>query len=106
MSSPPRLYPTDLSDAEWTILEPLIPAAKSGGRPPTWTRRLILDAIFYVTRSGCQWKLLPREYPPHKTVYHYFRLWRIDGTWEQLNARLRERERVRQGRHPQPSACI
>ncbi len=106
MSSPPRLYPTDLSDAEWTILEPLIPAPKPGGRPPKWARRLLLDAIFYVTRSGCQWKLLPREYPPHKTVYHYFRLWRSDGTWEQLNATLRERERVRQGRHPQPSGCI
>lgn len=106
MISPPRLYPTDLSDAEWTILEPLIPAPKSGGRPATWTRRIILDGIFYVVRSGCQWRLLPREYPPWRTVYHYFRAWRLDGTWEQLNTTLRERERVRQGRNPQPSGCI
>jgi len=106
MVSPPRLYPTDLSDAEWMILEPLIPAAKSGGRPPKWTRRQILDGIFYLVRSGCHWRLLPREFPPWKTVYHYFRAWRIDGTWERLNTILRERERSRQGRDPQPSRCI
>jgi putative transposase len=106
MPSPPRLYPTDLSDAEWTILEPLIPPAKPGGRPCKWTRRQILDAIFYLVRSGCHWRLLPREFPPWKTVHHYFRAWRLDGTWERLNATLRERERVRQGRHPQPSGCI
>jgi transposase len=64
MSSPPRLYPTDLSDAEWTILGPLIPAAKAGGRPLTWSRRRVCDAIFYLIRSGCQWRLLPHEYPP------------------------------------------
>jgi putative transposase len=106
MASSPRLYPTDLSDAEWRILEPLIPPAKPGGRPPKWTRRAILDGIFYLVRSGCHWRLLPHEFPPWKTVYHYFRVWRIDGTWERLNTTLRERERTRQGRHPQPSGCI
>lgn len=106
MTSPPRLYATDLTDAEWMILEPFVPAPKPGGRPPKWTRRQILDGIYYVLRSGCQWALLPREYPPAKTVYHYFRLWRLDGTWERLHAALREKERVRQGRHPQPSGCI
>jgi len=68
MASPPRFYPTDLSDAEWAILEPLVPAPKPGGRPTNWTRRQILDGIFYVVRSGCQWRLLPREFPPWKTV--------------------------------------
>jgi putative transposase len=106
MSSPPRLYPTDLSNAEWTILESFITAAQPGGRPPRWTRRQIVDGIFYVVRSGCQWRLLPREFAPWQTVYHYFRLWRIDGTWERINTALRERERVRQGRNPQPSGCI
>ena len=106
MTSPPRLYPTDLADAEWAILEPLIPAAKPGGRPIKWTRRAILDGIFYLIRTGCQWRLLPREFPPWKTVYHYFRAWRLDGTWERLNTTLRERERGRQGRDPQPSGCI
>jgi putative transposase len=90
MASPPRLYATDLSDAEWHILEPLIPAAKPGGRPIVWPRRIILDGIFYVVRSGCQWRLLPREYPPWQTIYHYFRLWRINGLWEQLTHALRE----------------
>lgn len=106
MASSPRLYPTDLSDAEWALLAPLIPPAKPGGRPPKWTRREILDGIFYVVRSGCQWRLLPREYPPHKTVYHYFRLWRLDGTWKRLNTTLRALERRRQGRDPEPSGCI
>jgi len=106
MPSPSRFYPTDLSDAEWAILEPLVPAPKPGGRPTKWTRRQILDGIFYVVRSGCQWRLLPREFPPWKTVYHYFRAWRLDGTWERLNTTLRERERIRQGRDPQPSGCI
>ncbi len=94
------------ADAEWAILEPLVPAPKPGGRPPKWTRRHILDGIFYVVRSGCQWRLLPREFPPAKTVYHYFRLWRIDGTWERMNSRLREQERCRHGREAQPSGCI
>ena len=106
MSSPPRLYASDLSDAEWAILEPLIPGPKPGGRPAKWPRRLILDGIFYVVRSGCQWRLLPREFPPAKTVYHYFRAWRLDGTWERLNTVLRQRERIRQGRDPEPSGCI
>ena len=89
MSSPPRLYPTDLSDAEWRILEPLIPAPKPGGRPCRWSRRAIMNGIFYLVRSGCQWRLLPREFPPWKTVYHSFRAWRLDGTWEQLTTTLR-----------------
>ncbi len=66
--------------------------------------REILDAVFYVVRGGCAWRLLPHDFPPWKTVYHYFRLWRIDGTWERLNAAIRERLRVRLGREPQPSA--
>lgn len=106
MASPPRFYPTDLSDAEWAILEPLVPAPKPSGRPTKWTRRQILDGIFYLVRAGCQWRLLPREFPPWKTVYHYFRAWRIDGSWEGAHTALRERERVRQGRNPQPSGCI
>jgi putative transposase len=68
--------------------------------------REILDAVFYVVRSGCAWRLLPHDFPPWKTVYHYFRVWRIDGTWEGLHAALRERVRVRLGRDPQPSAGI
>ena len=76
------------------------------GRPRVHPLREILDAIFYVVRSGCQWRLLPHEFPPWQTIYHYFRLWRLDGTWERLNAVLRERLRERTGRHPHPSAGI
>jgi len=106
MSPPPHVYATDLSDAEWAILASLLPAPKPRGRPMKWPMRTIMDGIFYVVRSGCQWRLLPREFPPWQTVYHYFRLFRIDGTWEHLNAVLRARERVRLGRQAQPSAAI
>ena len=99
-------YPSDLSDHEWEILAPLIPPAKPGGRPRKWPMREILDAIFYLLRSGCQWRMLPRNFPPWSTVHHYFRLWRLDGTWEKINALLRERIRLRGGRDPQPSAGI
>ena len=68
--------------------------------------REILDAVFYIVRSGCAWRLLPHDFPPWKTVYHYFRLWRMDGTWERMHAALRERARVRLGRDPQPSSGI
>jgi putative transposase len=80
----------------------------SSGRPRVHTLREILNAIFYIVRSGCTWRLLPHEFPPWKTVHHYyFRTWRIDGTsWEKLHAALRERLRVRLKRDPQPSAGI
>ena len=85
------LYPSDLSDQEWEILAPLIPPAKPGGRPRKWQMSKMLNALFYLLRSGCQWRMLPREFPPWSTVHHYFRLWRLDGTWEKINAVLRER---------------
>jgi putative transposase len=100
------LYTTDLSDAEWALLKPYLPASKSTGRPRTHAPRQMLDAIFYILRSGCPWRLLPRDFPPWKTVYHYFRQWRLDGTFERLNAVLRERLRLRSGRDPHPSAGI
>ena len=99
-------YPTDLSDAEYACLEPHLPRPAHPGRPRIHPLREILDAIFYVVRTGCQWRLLPHEFPPWRTVYHYFRRWRLDGTWEGLNGALRERLRARVGRDPQPSAGI
>ncbi len=99
-----KAYQTDLSDAEWEIVEPHLPASKATGRPRLRPPREILDAVFYIVKSGCAWRLLPHDFPPWKTVYHYFRLWRIDGTWEKLNAAIRQRLRVRLGRDPQPSA--
>ncbi len=103
---PRRAYPTDLTDAQWAILEPLVPPAKPGGRPPKHPRRELVDAMRYVLRSGGAWRLMPHEFPPWQTVYHYFRLWRDDGTWERINAALRERVRVAAGRDPTPSAAI
>ena len=101
-----RAYPTDLSDAEYAYLEPHLPVPLQQGRPRVHALREILDAIFYAVRSGCQWRLLPYEFPPWQTVYPYFRLWRLDGTWEGLNAALRDRLRERAGRAPEPSAGI
>jgi putative transposase len=99
-------YPTDLTDTEWHLLAPYLPAAATVGRPRTHSYRVILDAIFYIVRSGCAWRLLPRDFPSWKTVYHYFRRWRLDGTWERLHTALREAVRVQQGREPTPSAAI
>ncbi len=100
-----KAYQSDLSDAEWACLEVHLPAApETTGRPRLHDIREILDAIFYVLRSGCAWRLLPNDFPPWKTVYHYFRLWRLDGTWERINTAIRQRLRVRLGRDPQPSA--
>ncbi len=106
MSSPTRRYPSDLSNREWELLAPLLPPAKPGGRPRKWPLRNILDAIFYLLKSGCQWRMLPREFPPWSTVHHYFRRWRLDGTWERVNANLRNNLRLAAGRTPQPSAGI
>jgi putative transposase len=99
-------YSTDLTDREWAVLHPLLPPAKPGGRPRRSDLRLILDAIFYVLRSGCPWRLLPRDFPPWPTVFDYFRKWRLAGVWEQLNAALREQVRTRAGRQPTPSGAI
>lgn len=99
-------YPTDLNDVEWQILKPLVPPAKPGGRPRTTNMREVLNAIFYVLRSGCAWRMLPHDYPPWKTVYDYFRQWRIDGVWEQINETLRVRLRKADGREAEPSAAI
>jgi putative transposase len=101
-----RTYPTDLSDKEWELLEPYLPAQKWRGRPRLHSPRQILNAVFYILKTGCQWRMLPREFPPWKTVFHYFRVWRLDGTWERLNRAMRERLRAQLGRDLQPSAGI
>jgi putative transposase len=99
-------YQSDLSDAEWICLEPHLPAPKAYGRPRLHGPREILDAILYVLKSGCAWRLLPHDFPPWRTVYHYFRAWRLSGLWERMHSALRERVRVRLERNPLPSAGI
>jgi putative transposase len=101
-----KAYQTDLSDEKWSFLKPFVPLPNATGRPKTHSAREILNAVFYIVRGGCAWRLLPHEFPPWKTVYHYFRSWRLDGTWERMHAALRKRVRVRLKRNPQPSAAI
>jgi putative transposase len=101
-----RTYPTDLSNAEWGCLKPHLPAPKATGRPRLYPLRENLDAIFYIVRSGCSWRLLPHDFPPWRSVYHYFREFRLDGTWERMHAAIRKRVRVRLERNLQPSAGI
>ncbi len=101
-----KSYPTDLTDDEWRILEALVPPIKSGGRPADHSRREIVNAILYVLRTGCQWRALPHDLPAWKTVYTYFRNWRLNGTWEGIHTALRQHVRQVHGRHPQASAAI
>ena len=101
-----KRYPTDLSEREWAILEPLVPAVKRGGRPAIHARREIVNAIRYVLRGGNSWRMLPHDLPPWQTAYYYFRRWRDEGTWEAIHTALRERVRAQLGREPTPSAAI
>ena len=101
-----QIYSSDLTDGEWLVLEPLVPAPKRGGRPAKYPRREIINAIRYVARTGCAWRLLPHDLPPWQLVYHYFWVWRRDGTWRQIHATLHLRIRQAQGREPTPSAAI
>lgn len=105
-----KSYLSDLTDEQWTIVEPLLPPAKQrqrGGRPRAVDMREVLNTLFYLNRSGCQWDMLPHDLLPKSTVYDYFARWRDDGTWAKLVKALRERTRVEAGREPTPSAaCI
>lgn len=102
-----KAYPTDLNDAEYRLVEPLLPCkshAGKRGRPRQWTLHEILNAIFYVLRSGCAWRLMPHDLPPWQTVYGYYWRWYKDGTWEKINTALVPQVRIQAGRAPQPSA--
>jgi putative transposase len=101
-----QVYPSDLTDAQWERLLPFIPPAKPGGRPRTVNLRAIINAIFYRTKTGCQWRQLPRDFPPWGTVAGYYRIWRRTGVWQQMHDQLREAVRVKAGREPTPSAAI
>src|SRR5438105_1510806 len=103
----PRLsYPSDITDAQWAVLAPLIPPPKPGGRPARYSRREILNAIFYVVRTGCPWRSLPHDFPPYRIVYWYLMTWRNEGLWRKIHDRLREQLRRAESRHSQPSAGI
>jgi putative transposase len=101
-----KTYQSDLTDKEWEQIKPYIPAAKRGGRPQTTDMREVLNAIFYVVKTGCQWAMLPHDFPAKGTVYHYFNTWRKEGVWEVMNRQLREQLRQEMGREASPSAGI
>ncbi len=99
-------YSSDLTDAQWQRIAPLIPPAKPGGRHRSVDIRAILNAIFYRTKTGCQWRNLPHDLPPWSTAAGYYRIWRRAGVWETIHDALREQVRVKVGREPTPSAAI
>ena len=96
-------YPSDLTDEQWEIVRPLIPVSRVG-RPREVDMREVLNAIFYLDRAGCQWDMLPHDFPPKSTVYDYFAQWRDDGTWQEIMDALRQKVRVAAGKEPSPSA--
>jgi putative transposase len=99
----PPTYLTDLSDAEWQLLEPLLPEPHTG-RPRRHRLRTIVNAVLYVLRTGCAWRFLPAGWPPWQTVYYHLRRWRLDGIWQRIHTMLRRRLRIQLGREPEPSA--
>jgi putative transposase len=101
-----RRYDTDLTDAAWKLVAPLLPAARPGGRPLTTDVRSVVNAIFYVLRTGCQWRMLPHHFPPWGTVYYYFRNWENAGTWTQLHDAIYKQTRQAAGRAVCPSVVI
>ncbi|MFE6974317.1 IS5 family transposase [Streptomyces sp. NPDC057682] len=109
-----RAYPSDLSDARWELIEPVLSAwrferrgrALDFGRPPRHDLREIMNAILYVDRTGCQWAYLPHDFPPHQSVYGYFARWQKDGVFAQLNGLLRELVRQQEGKSAEPTACV
>ena len=103
---PPSRYPSDLSDAGWSVLEPLLASSEKRGRPPKWPLRRAVDAVFYLLRSGCAWRMLPREYPPWQTVYYHFRKWLLNGRLRRAHDQLREAVRESEGLERDPSASV
>ncbi len=102
-----QIYPTDLTDRQWEYIKDYLPAAKAGGRPRSVEMRQVLNAILYIVVSGCQWRLLPRDYPKWQTVYTYFRSWCDDGSWQRIHDTLRAEVRRTAGRHKHPTAgCL
>lgn len=102
----PTNYPTDMNDAEWAIIAPYVNHDPKIGSPRTVCIRCVVNAIFYINRTGCQWNMLPKDFPSYGTVFYHYRTWAHDGTWEQINTDLRRAVREQSGRDPEPSLGI
>jgi transposase len=104
------MYPSDLTDAQWARLEPLLQPARgqrhAGGRPRKYRLRRVVDALLYVVKTGCQWRQMPADFPRWQSVHQQFRAWRDDGTWERVGQALREHGRKAQGRNAMPTVAI
>ncbi|MGH8021062.1 MAG: IS5 family transposase [Opitutaceae bacterium] len=101
-----KRYNSSLTDAEWAVLEPLIPKADKGGRPPEYSKRSIIDGILYLLRHGCTWRGLPHDLPPWRIVWHYFHRWKESGLWKRINDTLRDQVRLKHGKKKAPTAAI
>jgi putative transposase len=99
-------YPSDLTDEQWTLIEPMIPPAEPGGRHRSVNMRELINGILYLNRTGCSWRQLPHDFPPWGTVHYYYRRFRLDGTWQKIHDALREKVRRKVGKKPTPSAAI
>ena len=99
-------YPSDVTDSQWRLIAPLIPPPKPGGRPRSNNMREVVNAILYLSRTGCSWRQLPHDFPPWGTVHFYYRCFRINGTWRLIHDRLRAQVRRNDGRKPTPSVGI
>ena len=104
--APEQRYPTDLTTPQWALIRPLLTTHTGPGHPTVVDLRQVVNGLLYLTRTGCQWRLLPLDFPYWGTVHYYFDKWTADGTWVRLNDALREQDRRRVGRDPQPSAAI
>jgi transposase len=101
-----RRYPSDLTDEQWAAIEPLVPDAKPGGRERKAAKRELVEAILYVVRAGCSWRMLPHDFPPWQTVYYYLRRWQSEGVWDRVQHHLVVRDRERAGREASPTAAV
>jgi transposase len=101
-----RRYPSDLTDKQWAVIEPLVPDAKPGGRERKADKRELVEAILYALRSGCSWRMLPHDFPPWQTVYYYLRRWQSEGVWDRVQHHLVARDRERAGREASPTAAV
>jgi len=99
-------YPSDLTDEQWKLIEPMVPPPKWGGRPRTTDVRTAINGILYLSRTGCAWRMLPKDFGPWPTVHDYYRNFRRGGLWQEIHDALREKVRVQDGRKPTPSAAV